>query len=95
MVFRKLRSPGAIAVQDFGRVGLLVNNEGVFISKAFTGYTVEEFRKVTETTLSGFFYVSQLVVEQMRPQQFGHVVNITASLASQPVASYKLSIVRG
>src|SRR5712671_89674 len=43
----------AIAVQDFGRIDLLVNNAGVFIPKSFTEYTVEEFRVVTETNLSG------------------------------------------
>ena len=75
-----------VAIQNFGRVDLLVNNAGVFIPKPFTEYTAEDFRKVTEMNLSGFFYVSQLAVEQMRRQQSGHVVNITASLANQPVA---------
>src|ERR1700724_2262051 len=36
----------AIAVQNFGRIDLLVNNAGVFIPKSFTEYTVEEFRVV-------------------------------------------------
>jgi NAD(P)-dependent dehydrogenase (short-subunit alcohol dehydrogenase family) len=36
--------------------------------------------------LAGFFYVSQLAVAQMRLQKFGHVVNISSSLVSQPIA---------
>jgi NAD(P)-dependent dehydrogenase (short-subunit alcohol dehydrogenase family) len=74
------------ALQRFGRLDLLINNAGVFIPKPFTGYTPDDFRTVTETNLAGFFYVSQPAVAQMRVQKSGHVVNITASIANQPVA---------
>ena len=80
------------AIHDFGRVDLLVNNAGVFIPKPFTEYTIEDFREATETNLSGFFYVSQLAVEQMRRQQSGHVVNITTSLVGQPVSGLPASL---
>jgi NAD(P)-dependent dehydrogenase (short-subunit alcohol dehydrogenase family) len=76
----------ATAIQHFGRVDLLVNNAGVFIPKPFTEYTPEDFRISTETNLLGFFHVSQLAVSQMRLQKTGHVVNISTSLAGQPVA---------
>ncbi|MGC2001233.1 MAG: SDR family oxidoreductase, partial [Candidatus Acidiferrales bacterium] len=33
-----------IAVENFGRVDLLVNNAGIFIPKPFTDYTPEDFR---------------------------------------------------
>jgi NAD(P)-dependent dehydrogenase (short-subunit alcohol dehydrogenase family) len=74
------------AIQNFGTVDLLVNNAGVFVPKPFTEYTAEDFRRVTQTNLAGFFYVSQLAVAQMRLQKFGHVVNISTSLVTQPVA---------
>jgi NAD(P)-dependent dehydrogenase (short-subunit alcohol dehydrogenase family) len=74
------------AIQSFGAVDLLVNNAGVFLPKPFTEYTGEDFRRVTQTNLAGFFYVSQLAVAQMRLQKFGHVVNISSSLVSQPIA---------
>jgi len=72
-------------IQSFGAVDLLVNNAGIFIPKPFTEYTAEDFRRVTQTNLAGFFYVSQLAVAQMRLQKFGHVVNISSSLASQTI----------
>jgi NAD(P)-dependent dehydrogenase (short-subunit alcohol dehydrogenase family) len=65
------------AIQSFGAVDLLVNNAGVFIPKPFTE---------SPPNLAGFFYVSQLAVAQMRLQKFGHVVNISTSLVSQPIA---------
>jgi NAD(P)-dependent dehydrogenase (short-subunit alcohol dehydrogenase family) len=74
------------AVENFGTVDLLVNNNGVFIPKPFTEYTSEDFRRVTQTNLAGVFYVSQLAVAQMRLQKFGHIVNISTSLVSQPIA---------
>jgi NAD(P)-dependent dehydrogenase (short-subunit alcohol dehydrogenase family) len=74
------------AIQSFGTVDLLVNNAGVFISKPFTEYTANDFRRAMQTNLSGFFYLSQLAVAQMRLQKFGHVVNISTSLVSQPIA---------
>jgi NAD(P)-dependent dehydrogenase (short-subunit alcohol dehydrogenase family) len=74
------------AIQNFGTVDLLVNNAGVFLPKPFTEYTAEDFRRVVQTNLAGFFYVSQLAVAQMRLQKFGHVVNISTSLVSQPIA---------
>jgi NAD(P)-dependent dehydrogenase (short-subunit alcohol dehydrogenase family) len=81
------------AIQNFGAVDLLVNNAGVFIPKPFNEYTAEDFRRVTQTNLAGFFYVSQLAVAQMRLQKFGHVVNISSSLVSQPIAGAPGSLV--
>jgi NAD(P)-dependent dehydrogenase (short-subunit alcohol dehydrogenase family) len=78
----------ATAIQHFGSIDLLVNNAGIFIPKPFTEYTAEDFQMATATNLSGFFYVSQLAVSQMLLQKSGHVVNVTTSFVSQPVASF-------
>jgi NAD(P)-dependent dehydrogenase (short-subunit alcohol dehydrogenase family) len=80
------------ALQHFGRIDLLVNNAGVFIPKPFVDYTNEDFRNAIQTNLSGFFYVSQLAVAQMRIRKSGHVVNISTSLVSQPIAGVSASL---
>jgi NAD(P)-dependent dehydrogenase (short-subunit alcohol dehydrogenase family) len=80
------------AVRRFGGVDLLVNNAGIFIPKPFTDYTKEDFESLVSTNLAGFFYVSQHAVRQMRQQGAGHLVNITTTLADQPIAGVPAAI---
>ncbi len=72
------------ALKHFGRIDLLVNNAGIFIPKAFTDYTEEDYNLVMNTNVASFFYMSQQVIPQMKKQNSGHVVNISAVLADQP-----------
>src|ERR1700758_2301347 len=39
------------AVSRFGRIDVLINNAGIFISKPFTDYTTEDFNALVSTTL--------------------------------------------
>ena len=80
------------AVRRFGSVDLLVNNAGIFIPKPFTDYTTEDFDRLVSTNLAGFLYVTQQAVRQMRTQGAGHIVNITTSLADQPIAGVSAAI---
>ncbi len=71
----------AAALEKFGRIDTLVNNAGIFIGKAFTDYTEEDYRLKLKTNLDGFFFTTQQVIPVMLKQGSGHVVQITASTA--------------
>ncbi len=74
------------AIQHFGRIDLLVNNAGVYLSKPFTEYRPEDFEMMIGTNVAGYFFITQQVVAQMRNQKSGHVVSLSTVLTDQPMA---------
>jgi len=81
------------AVKKFGSVDALVNNAGIFFSKAFTDYTAEDFKALSNTNIEGFLYITQDVVKQMLAQKAnGSVVNITTSMVKNPIAGVTASV---
>jgi NAD(P)-dependent dehydrogenase (short-subunit alcohol dehydrogenase family) len=83
----------ATAVERFGSIDALVNNAGIFFSKPFTEYTLEDFRALSSTNLDGFIHTTQLVVKQMLAQKSGgSVVSISSSVVDNPIAGLNASI---
>jgi NAD(P)-dependent dehydrogenase (short-subunit alcohol dehydrogenase family) len=73
------------AIDHFGRIDTLVNNAGIFIPKPFVDYTADDFAAMLSVNHAGFFYISQKAASRMLQQKSGHIVNITAALAEQPL----------
>jgi len=81
------------AVSQFGRIDLLVNNAGVSFRKNFTDYTAEDLRSIISINIQGFLLITQLAVRQMLLQATGGcIVNITASMASHPIAGVNVAV---
>jgi NAD(P)-dependent dehydrogenase (short-subunit alcohol dehydrogenase family) len=72
------------AQQHFGRVDVLVNNAGVFISKPIAEYDEADIETMLATNLKGFIYPSQAAAAHMRAHGGGQIIAITAALAMQP-----------
>ncbi len=74
------------ALSRFKSIDALVNNAGIFFTKPFLDYTVEDFQSLVSTNLEGFLYVTQLSIKQMLAQNTGRsIVTITAALARNPI----------
>src|SRR5215467_6073907 len=51
------------AIKQFGGIDTLVNNAGIFLTKPFTDYTTEDFRRLVSINLDSFISLSQLAVK--------------------------------
>src|SRR6266478_6055170 len=59
------------ALSRFKSIDALVNNAGIFFTKPFTEYTVDDFKSLVSTNVEGFLYVTQLAIRQMLAQKTG------------------------
>jgi NAD(P)-dependent dehydrogenase (short-subunit alcohol dehydrogenase family) len=80
------------AINKFGAIDVLVNNAGIFLTKPFTDFSIEDFDALVSINLLGFFYITQRTVKEMLKQKSGCVVSITAALADRPIAGVNGSV---
>lgn len=72
-------------VRRFGRVDVLVNNAGIFFTRPFTEYTLEELDRFLGY-LRGTYVLTQAAVRRMREQGAGGaIINVGTILASNGV----------
>ena len=83
----------ALAMEEFGRVDVLVNNAGVGTAVPATRETPEEFRAVIDVNLNGCYWMAQACGRVMQPGS--SIVNISSVLglttAELPQAAYASS----
>ena len=81
------------ALSRFDRVDVLVNNAGIYISKAFTDYTIEDLRALGAVNVEGVFFITQRVIRQLVNQKSGgSIVNLTSTLTEHPIAGASSSV---
>jgi NAD(P)-dependent dehydrogenase (short-subunit alcohol dehydrogenase family) len=81
------------AIAKFTSIDSVVNNAGIYASKPFTDYTIDDFRAFVSTNLEGFIFITQRAVKQMLSQGTGgSVTTITASQADSPIVGNPASI---
>jgi NAD(P)-dependent dehydrogenase (short-subunit alcohol dehydrogenase family) len=81
------------ALARFGSIDALVNNAGIFFTKPFVDYTIEDYRRLAATNLEGFLHLTQRVVRQMLAQKRGgSIVSITTPMVNHPIAGLNASV---
>lgn len=87
------RNVTEIALARFGAINALVNNAGIFFTKPFIDYTVDDYRQLASTNTEGFLHLTQFVVRQMLAQKSGgSIVSITTPLVDHPIAGVDVSV---
>lgn len=87
------RNVAEIAVARFGAINALVNNAGIFFTKPFVDYTVDDYRKLASTNTEGFLHLTQFVIRRMLAQKSGgSIVSITTPLVDHPIAGVDVSV---
>jgi len=82
-----------VAKNKFGSIDALVNNAGIYFSKHFTDYTIDDLRSLTSVNIEGFLFMSQLAIKQMLAQETGgSIVNITTTLVGHPIAGINSAV---
>ena len=69
------------AVIEHGPIQILVNNAGIHDDAAFPGMTTEQWHRVIDVSINGFYHVTQPLILPMIRTRWGRVVNISSVTA--------------
>ena len=69
----------AQAMDNFGRLDILINNAGILRDKTFSKMDLDDFELVVQVHLLGSAYVTHAAWPIMRQQKYGRIVMTTSS----------------
>lgn len=68
-----------MALEEFGRIDILVNNAALPLTTRFEQITADEWRRAVEVNLTAPFLLIRAVLPAMKAQGYGRIVNISSS----------------
>jgi 3-oxoacyl-[acyl-carrier protein] reductase len=69
------------ALLDAGAIQVLVNNAGIHDDAVFPGMRLDQWQRVLDVCLNGFFHVTQPLTLPMIRTRWGRIINITSVAA--------------
>jgi gluconate 5-dehydrogenase len=66
---------------EFGQIDILINNAGINIRGSIEELSLEDFRQVQDTNVSGVWLMCRAVGPHMKAQGYGRVINIGSMLS--------------
>ncbi|HWJ76906.1 MULTISPECIES: SDR family NAD(P)-dependent oxidoreductase [Bacillaceae] len=68
---------------EYGRIDILVNNAGISQKVTVQDMTLEDMTRVFNVNMFGLFLCTQSVLEPMRKQKFGRIINLSSVSAKR------------
>lgn len=73
-----VRSAFVAAEEQLGPVDILVNNAGTGFATDLATCSLEDFRRIFETNVTGVFLCTRAVLPGMKARKGGHIINISS-----------------
>lgn len=70
-------------IKKFGKIDILVNNAGIYPFEPFLEMPEQNFQKVIDINLKGYFLMAQACAKEMVKQKSGSIVNISSIAMGQ------------
>jgi NAD(P)-dependent dehydrogenase (short-subunit alcohol dehydrogenase family) len=73
-------------LSDFGQVDILVNNAGINIRRPIEDLSLDEFKLVQETNVTGPWVLCRALAPHFKERKYGRVINIGSTLSIISIA---------
>ena len=66
------------AIEQFGKIDILINNTGISKQSLFTDISVKEWHEIFDTNINSMFYCTQIAARNMIKNNYGKIINISS-----------------
>ena len=77
------------AIEKYGKLDILISNAAILIAKPVAEYTAEQWRKMIDVNLTGYFLCAKAAAKVMIPNRSGTIIQINSKSGKK--GSYKNS----
>ena len=68
------------ALDEFGKIDILINNAGINIRGPIDELTYDEFQQVQRTNVDGVWLMCRAVIPHMKQAKYGRIINLSSTL---------------